>query len=199
MTPMLTRLRGWWQLGVTVIVTWTIVVLAYGWLNLPRAQNMPHQPQYLSKFSNEASSILSGGDAKAKPASGEMVWSDEPRLARMSNGERLAFPAATSGERISFVSAEYFQMLAAEAGARSGPYLLGMLAIWLAPAILLLLVGLAAKPICRGYKYSLSSLIRGGYSLFSSGRAVAAAFAKYPALRAPANRESHGSGRQLSA
>src|SRR3990172_4275239 len=106
MARMFNRLGGWWQLWVTLTVMWTIVVITYGWMNLPRAQQMPHNPQFLGKLSNEAASILFGSEAKAEPARGALVWSQTPMIVRMSNGTRLTFPATTTGERAAFVASE---------------------------------------------------------------------------------------------
>jgi hypothetical protein len=155
---------------------WTIVVVTYGWMNLPRAQQMPHNPQFLSKLSNEASSILLGSGAKAEPARGALVWSQTPMIVRMSNGTRLTFPATTTDERAAFVASEYRQLLNVKADEQKGPYLLGMLALWLAP-VLLLIAGFAASLIWRGYKPPLTKLIPGSPSPSSIGRTVASAFA----------------------
>jgi hypothetical protein len=174
---MFNRLGGWWQLWMTLTVMWTIVVITYGWMNLPRAQQMPHNPQFLSKLSNEASSILFGSDASAEPARGALVWSQTPMIVRMSNGTRLTFPATTTGERIAFVRGEYSQLLNVKADEQKGPYLLEMLAIWLAPVLLPLVAGFAVRLICRGYKPPLGRVIPGGRSPSSIGRAVASAFA----------------------
>lgn len=137
MARMFNRLGGWWQLRVTLTVMWTIAVITYGWINLPRAQQLPHDPQFLSKLSNEAASILSGRDAQAEPARGVLVWSQTPMLVRMSNGTQLTFPAPTTDEGVALVASEYRQLLNAEADQQRGPYLLAMLAIWLAPCLLL--------------------------------------------------------------
>ncbi len=139
---MFSRLGKWWQLGLTLSVIWTIAVITYGWMNLPRAQQLPHNPQFLSKLSTEALSILFVSDAKAEPARGALVWSQAPMLVRMSNGTQLTFPAPTTDERAALVASEYRQLLNAEADQKRGPYLLEMLAIWLAPG-LLLFAGLA--------------------------------------------------------
>jgi len=142
MASMFSRLGKWWQLWVTLAVMWTLAIISYGWMNLPRAQQLPHNPQFLSKLSNEASSILFGSDAQAEPAHGTLVWSQTPMIVRMSNGTRLQFPAPTTDERAAIVASEYRQLLDVEANEQRGPYLLAMLAIWLAPG-LLLFAGLA--------------------------------------------------------
>jgi len=159
---------------MTLTVMWTIVVITSGWMNLPRARHMPHDPEFLSKLSNEASSILFGRDARAEPARSALVWSENPRTVRMPNGTRLTFPATTTEERVAFVRGEYRQLLDAEADEQRGPYLLEMLAIWLAP---LLVAGLAVNLICRGYKPPLSRVIPDSQSPSCIGRVVASAFA----------------------
>jgi hypothetical protein len=169
---MFKRLAGWWQLWMTLTVTWTIVVITYGWMNLPRGQQMPHDSQYLTKLSNEASSILFGSEARAEPPHNALVWSQTPMIVRMSNGTRLTFPATTTGERVAFVRGEYSQLLDVKADEQRGPYLLEMLAIWLAP---LLIAGFAVSRICRGYKPPLGRVIPGGHSPASIGKAVASA------------------------
>jgi hypothetical protein len=137
MVRMFSRLGGWWQLWVTLMVMWTITVTTYGWMNLPRAQQLPHNPQFLSKLSNEAASILFGRDAQAERARDTLVWSQPPMVVRMSNGTQLQFPALTTNERVALVASEYRQLLDVEAGEQRGPYLLELLAIWLAPWLLL--------------------------------------------------------------
>ena len=154
MARMFSRLGRWWQLWVTLTVMWTIVVITYGWMNLPRAQQLPHHPYFLSKLSNEAASILFGRDAQAEPARGALVWSQTPVIVRMSNGTRLKFPAPTTHERAALVASEYRQLLDVEADEQKGPYLLAMLAIWLAPYLLLvaaLTFSLCARRIIPHY------------------------------------------------
>lgn len=142
MASMFSRLGKWRQLGLTLTVMWTIVVITYGWMNLPRAQQLPHNPLFLIKLSNEAASILFGREAQAEPVRGALVWSQTPMIVRMSNGTRLKFPAPTTHERAALVASEYHQLLDVEAGEQRAPYLLHLLAIWLAP-FLLLIAGLA--------------------------------------------------------
>jgi len=137
MTRMFSRPGKWWQLWVTLAVMWTLAVITYGWMNLPRAQQLPHHPQFLSKLSNEAASILFVSDAQAEPARGTLVWSQPPMIVRMSNGTRLTFPAPTTRERAALVASEYRQLLDVEVDEQRGPYLLQMLAMWLAPCLLL--------------------------------------------------------------
>ena len=147
MAPMFKRLGGWWQLWIALTVMWTIVVITYGWINLPRAHQMPHNPQFLSKLSSHAASILFASEAKAEPARGALVWSQTPMIVRMSNGARLTFPATTSGERVALVTGEYSQLLNAEASERRGLYMLGVAVVWLLPCVTLLVVGLVTRSI----------------------------------------------------
>ena len=154
MAHMFSRLGGWWQLWMTLTVMWTLAVITYGWMNLPRAQQLSHNPQILSKLSKEASSILFGSDAQAEPAHGTLVWSQTPMIVRMPNGTRLQFPAPTTDERAAIVASEYRQLLDVEADEQKGPYLLAMLAIWLAPYLLLvaaLTFSLCARRIIPHY------------------------------------------------
>jgi hypothetical protein len=138
---------------MTLTVMWAIAVISYGWIDLPRAQQMPHDPWFLSKLPHEAASILVGTDAEAKPVvSGVLVWSEAPRFVSMPNGTRMAFPATTTSEQAAHFASEYRQLLNVKAAEQRGPYLLAMLAIWLAP---LLVAGLAASLISRGYKLLL--------------------------------------------
>jgi hypothetical protein len=136
MTHMFNRLFGSWQLWMMLIVMWTLAVSAYGWINLPRAQQMPHEPKFLNKLSHEASSILTGASTQAKPvASGALVWLEVPRLVSMPNGMRLAFPRTTTDKEAAFFASEYRQLLDVEAAGQRAPYLVKMLAIWLAPLL----------------------------------------------------------------
>jgi hypothetical protein len=96
---------------VTLAVMWTLVVVMYGWINLPRANQVAHNPQILAKLSNEAASIMFGRYAKAEPGRGVLVWSEVPRIVRMSNGARLTFPATATNERVALVAGEYDQLL----------------------------------------------------------------------------------------
>ena len=132
---MFKRLGKWRQPGVILTIIWTVVVVTHGWMNLPRAQQLPHHPYLLSKLSHEAVSILIGREAEAQPARGALVWSQTPMIVRMSNGTRLKFPAPTTDERVALVASEYRQLLNTEADEQKGPYLLQMLMIWLAPGL----------------------------------------------------------------
>ena len=141
---MINRLNGWRRLWAILAVVWTMLVMIYGWLNLPRAPYIPHEPQFLHRLSNEAASIMRGSDASAKQVRGPIVWSENPRVVRMTNGAALTFPANTTRERAEFVAGEYRQVLKVAANSKTAPYLLEMLAIWLAP---LLVTGLAISLI----------------------------------------------------
>lgn len=133
---------------MVLAVMWTLVVAAYGWLNLPRARHIPHDPQFLTRLSSEAASILRGPLASAKPVRGALVWSEDPRSVRMSNGTQLFFPAITTDARAELVAGEYRAVLNAEAAQQRVPYVLEMLALWLAP---LVAAGLALRVARRGH------------------------------------------------
>ncbi|MEO7728688.1 MAG: hypothetical protein ABIS45_15650 [Burkholderiales bacterium] len=125
---------GAWRLFWTVLaVIWTLVLVAYGWLNLPRARHIPHEPQFMSSLSSEALAIVRGDYAPAKPARGE--WSEVPRIVRMANGARLSFPATTTDARAAVVAGEYNQLLQTEAEQQRTPYLLVVLVVWLVPLL----------------------------------------------------------------
>jgi hypothetical protein len=146
---MVNRLGGWWQLWMVLAVIWTIVAMAGGSVNLPRARNMPHDPEFQSKLSNEAVAILLGTNATAKPVAGGLKWFEFPRMVRMSNGAWLTFPTATTDERTAIVTAEYRQLLVAEADRQKSPYFLQLLAIWLVPCACLLVAGLSTHLFMR--------------------------------------------------
>jgi hypothetical protein len=169
MALMFNRLGGWWLLWMTLTVMWAIVVIAYGWLNLPRAHQMPHNPHFLSKLSKEASAILLGNDAKADPAGDALVWSPTWMIVRMSNGTRLKFPGTTPEQRVTFVRGEYSHLLDAEASERRGLYMLRLAAVWLLPCVMLLVVGLVIGMLYRGHKSSLSRGTSGGRSIGATG------------------------------
>lgn len=171
---MITRLDGWWKLWIVLAVVWTVVAISSGWMNLPRARHMPHDPQFLSKLSAEAASIMLRTETRTKPVRSTFVWTEQPRMVRMSNGTRLTFPATTTDERAAFVATEYRQLLNIEADKQRGPYLAEMLAIWLGP---LLVAGVAVSLLCRGYRTALATIIRGSRARPSAARALASAFA----------------------
>jgi hypothetical protein len=173
---MINRRSKWRQLGVTLAVVWTAVVFAFGWLNLPRAPHIQHDPQFLSKLSTEATSILQRTEAKAKRVRGAIEWTDTPRFVRMSNGAQLTFPATTTGEQSALVASEYRQLLSAEANKQKGPYLLGMLAVWLAPAVLLPACGWLVRLIAREYTPARERTTPRGHSSSTIERAVTSVF-----------------------
>ena len=144
---MVNRFGKWWSLWMALIVVWTLVAFAFAWINLPRAQSVPHDPQFLTRLSGDAASILHRADTAKKPMRGALVWSDSPRFVRMSNGADLTFPADTSSEQAAFVATEYRQLLDDEARGRRWSYLLGMLALWLVPCGGLPAVLLAVRPL----------------------------------------------------
>jgi hypothetical protein len=144
---MLNRLNGWQQLGVVLIVLWTLAVVMSGWAYLPRAQNVAHDPEFLNQLSSEAASILRGSGANLKTARGEPVWSDEPRIVRMPNGAQLKFPSIATDERIELVAGEYRALLDDEAAAQRAQYVILLLAIWLTPIFVLLAAGLAGNQV----------------------------------------------------
>ena len=143
---MLNRRGIWWQIWMVLAVIWTLVASASAWIDLPRAQHMPHDPEFQSKLSTEAASILRGPDAAATPVRGALVWTGTPKTVRMLNGTRLTFPAFTPDKLAAVVENEYRQLLSVQADEQRGQFLLARLAIWLAP---LLIAGLAVRLLCR--------------------------------------------------
>ncbi len=139
---MFDRLGKWWQLSIALIVVWTLVIFAYGWLNLPRAWDIPHDPRFLDKLSGESIAILHAREASEKPARGVLVWTLSPMVVPMPNGARLSFPATTTNQRVSIVRGDYFRVLEAEAGERRTAYVLKIASIWLLPCMLLVGMGL---------------------------------------------------------
>jgi hypothetical protein len=143
------RLGGWWKLWMVLAVVWTLVSITSGWLSLPRAQHIPHNPRFLDKLSYEAAAIMSGRDVTVTHVRGAPQWSEDPRTIRMMNGTRLTFPATATDERVSLVEGEYRQLLSDEADVQRVPYVLQMLVLWLAP---LLVAGLAVHLLLRTEK-----------------------------------------------
>jgi len=155
---MVNRFGKWWQLWMALAIVWTFAAAGSAWIDLPRASGVPHDPEFLNQLSNEASAIVRGSASPGQPALGEPLWSDTPRLFRMSNGEQLQFPASTTAERAAVVENEYRELLHARASGHRWLYLLQRLAWWLAP---LLIAGFAL------------SVARGGRD-FRHGRTIAA-------------------------
>lgn len=141
---MVNRFGKWWQLWMALAVIWTLVAAAAAWVELPRASGMPHDPQFIDKLSLESARIVRGPAIADKRAPGEPEWSDMPRLFRMQNGQQLEFPAVTTADRAAVVAGEYSQLLDVQASQQRWPFLLGRLAWWLAP---LLMMGLALNMI----------------------------------------------------
>jgi hypothetical protein len=142
---------------MALAVIWTFAAAGSAWIDLPRASGVPHDPEFLNQLSDAASAIVRGSASVDRPARGAPLWSDTPRLFRMSNGEQLQFPAITTAERAAVVENEYRGLLDARASGHRWLYLLQRLAWWLVP---LLLAGFAL------------AVVRGG-RLFSHGRTIA--------------------------
>ena len=137
----------WWPLWVALSALWTFVVFAAGWINLPRAQDVPHDSAFLGQLSDEASSILFPVSvAQEKGARSALVWTQNPRTVRMMNGADLEFPAVTTGGQAALVAAEYRDFLNSKAQEQRWPYLMALLAIWIVPCASLL----AAASAIRG-------------------------------------------------
>lgn len=147
------RSGEWLRIWIVLTVIWAIMVATLGWINLPRAQYIPHNPGFLNRLSDEAALIQIGSESKAKASSwGAPIWSDALISVPMPNGTRLTFPAITTEKNIAMVRDEYSRLLEAEAGAQAGPYVLKMVYIWFLPCPILLVLGLAADLICRVYR-----------------------------------------------
>ena len=131
---------------MALAVVWTFAAAGSAWIDLPRASNVPHDPEFLNQLSSEASAIVRGSASADTPAPGAPQWSDTPRLFRMSNGEQLQFPAITPAERAAVVENEYRGLLHARANGHRWLYLLQRLVWWLAP---LLIAGFALS-VARG-------------------------------------------------
>ena len=131
---------------MALAVLWTFAAAGSAWIDLPRASSVPHDPEFLNQLSSEAAAIVRGSAPADKPALGAPLWSDTPRLFRMSNGEQLQFPASTTAERAAVVESEYRELLHARASGQRWMFLLQRLAWWLAP---LLIAGFALS-IARG-------------------------------------------------
>lgn len=136
------RLSGWQQIGIALVVLWTLAVVTYGWMNLPRAPDIAHHPEILNKLSHEATSVLRGSGLNVKAARGEPVWSDTPRVVRMANGTQLEFPLSTTDQHIELFASEYRELLDDEAAAQRWQYLILLLAIWSIPVLLILAAAL---------------------------------------------------------
>jgi hypothetical protein len=143
---MVNRFGRWWQLWMALAVIWTFAAAGSAWIDLPRASSVPHDPEFLNQLSSEALAIVRGSVSADKPARGAPLWSDTPRLFRMSNGEQLQFPAITTAERAAVVENEYRGLLHARASGHRWLYLLQRLAWWLTP---LLIAGFALG-VARG-------------------------------------------------
>jgi len=143
----------WLRIWIGFTAIWTLVVATVGWFNLPRAQHIAHNPEFLARLSNEVPPIPVGNDAKAKlDGLGAPVWSDAQIVVRMPNGSRLTLPATTTYKRVALIKDEYYRMLEAEARAQTAPYLLEMAVAWLLPFPILYVLGLAMGFICRVYR-----------------------------------------------
>lgn len=145
-------------------VVWTVIVATSAWLNLPRAQYMPHDPQFASKLSDEASAILRRADVNEKAARGALIWVSSPRIVRMPNGTDLTFPAVTTGGQVALVAGEYARLLRDAANERRVLYLLEMLAIWLVPGLCLLIGVPAARQFFAANGFSFVRTLAGGHA-----------------------------------
>jgi len=137
---MVKRITNSWQFWMTLAIMWTLATAASAWLDLPRAQMVAHDPEFMDQLTPESTAIVRGTAAAQKPAPGAPLWSDAPRVFRMSNGQQLDFPAITTAERAAIVEREYHDLLQARASGQRWLYLIERVALWLAP---LLLAGLA--------------------------------------------------------
>ena len=142
------RFGKWWQLWMALTVVWTLAAAASAWLDLPRAPNVPHDPEFLNRLSTAASSIMRGPEVAATRERGAFVWSDTPRILRMENGALLEFPAITTDQRAAIVADEYRQLLTVAASDQRWPFLLERLILWLAP---LLVAGVAVTQFRRNH------------------------------------------------
>lgn len=142
-------LRMW----IVLAVIWTIVVAIGGWINVPRARHVPHNPEFLNRLSHEAALILTGSESNAEASRwGPLIWSNARISALMPNGARLTFPSTTTNEGVAIVRNEYSKLLEAEAGAQRRTFALEVLLTWLLAFPIMLVLRLAAEVICRIYQ-----------------------------------------------
>jgi hypothetical protein len=174
---MVNRFGRWWQLWMMLGVVWTFIVATSAWLNLPRAQYMPHDPQFASKLSDEAAAILRRADVNEKVARGALIWVASPRIVRMPNGTDLTFPAVTTGGQVALVAGEYVRLLRDAANERRVLYLLEMLALWLAPGLCLLIAVPAARLFFATNGLSRVRTLAGGYAPSVTGNSARSAVA----------------------
>lgn len=143
---------GWLRITIGLAVTWTIVMSVLGWIYLPRAEHIPHNPEFLNQLSPEASLIFHGAESQDSPASpDELTWTDAQITVRMPNGTRLAVPENASSKQIAVLENDYYRVLETEASAQRVPYVVGMLVEWLLPFPVLLILG-SAVDFCRAYR-----------------------------------------------
>ena len=147
---------------MSLAIMWTLATAASAWIDLPRAPMIAHDPEFMNQLTPESSAIVRGAAAAQKSAPGEPLWSDAPRVFRMSNGKQLDFPAITTDERAAIVEREYHGLLQARASGQHWLYLLERVALWLAP---LLLAGLALGLLRGGLK---SIFRRGTHAITNS-------------------------------
>ena len=146
---MVNRITNSWQFWMTLAIMWTLATAASAWIDLPRAPMIAHDPEFMNQLTPESLAIVRGAAAAQKSAPGEPLWSDAPRVFRMSNGKQLDFPAITTDERAAIVEREYHGLLQARASGQHWLYLLERVALWLAA---LMLAGLALGLLRGGLK-----------------------------------------------
>ena len=145
---MVSRITRSWQFWMTLAIIWTLATAASAWLDLPRAAHIAHDPEFMNQLTPE-SSATRGAAAAQQSAPGAPLWSEAPRVFRMSNGKQLDFPAITTDERAAIVEREYHGLLQARASGQHWLYLIERVALWLAA---LLLAGLVLGLLRGGLK-----------------------------------------------
>jgi hypothetical protein len=68
----------------------TLATAASAWINLPRAPMIAHDPEFMNQLT-PSRRLSCAARAAQKSAPGEPLWSDAPRVFRMSNGKQLDF------------------------------------------------------------------------------------------------------------
>ena len=70
---MVKRITNSWQFWMTLAIMWTLATAASAWLDLPRAQMVAHDPEFMNQLTPESTAIVRGTAAEQKPAPGAPV------------------------------------------------------------------------------------------------------------------------------
>jgi hypothetical protein len=133
------RINGWRRLWIATAGLWALVVLTGALLNNPTAMDVPREEVLIERLAAEHQKLLKG------------FIPDDGLKVEFPNGHVLKFQASTTQDEFSPVTRAYAKVIQEATAEAKQAFWLNALLIWVAPIVLIYIVGEAVAWVRRGF------------------------------------------------